>query len=146
MHSLFMNTSHLKYFYDVYRLESVVEAAKTNHVAPSTISQALRSLENELGFELTSKQRGQLILSKKAEALALKIPKLLDQVEEIRSFRMTKTSELEGQLRIATHQSLLASHLWQPIRTFKKNHPKVELSLITGLGPYLSNLLIYLML
>lgn len=136
-----MNTNHLKYFYDVYRLESVVDAAKASNVAASTVSQALRSLENELGFQLTSKQRGQLTLSKKAQEIALKIPAVLEQIEEIRSFKTSKISELQGTLRIATHQSLVASHLWLPIRIFKKKYPKVELSLMTGIGSHLSSLL-----
>ncbi len=52
-----MQFSHLKYFVETVKCRSINKAALILHVDPSTLSVALRSLENELGYQLLIRSR-----------------------------------------------------------------------------------------
>lgn len=136
-----MNTHHVKYFFDAFRVGSVLQSAKLNNVAPSTVSQAIGILERELGYNLTTKNRGTLEFTPEGLNFAQVAPNILEQIESLKIVSSKESNELKGSLRIATHQSFLNSYLWQSLRGFKKIHPDVEIDITTGVGSLIGQLL-----
>ena len=136
-----MNTYHIQYFYDGHRLGSVFKAAALNNVAPSTVSQGIKTLENELGFSLTLKKKGVLQLTKEGVSFASRCEELLKILNQIRKSDLNQTPELNGSLRLATHQSFLNAYLWSRLRAFKKKYPLVDVQITTGIGAQISELL-----
>lgn len=136
-----MNTHHIQYFYDAYRLRSVVASAEVNFVAPSTVSQAISILEDELGFALTIKKKGSLEFTEEGARFsqeALELLSILNRAKEINS----KESEIHfGILRVGTHQSFLNATLWKVLRQYKKEFPKVTVQISTGLGSNISEMI-----
>lgn len=136
-----MNTHHVKYFFDAFRFGSVLQSATLNNVAPSTVSQAISILEREIGYSLTTKQRGTLELTPEGLNFAKFAPAFLEQFESIKNISLEQTLQIKGTIRIATHQSFLNSYLWKYLRGFRKLHPEVEIDITTGVGSLIGQLL-----
>lgn len=51
-----MNWQHLVYFRKIVEKKNFSKAADSLYIAPSTLSKAIRSLEEEIGFPLFEKQ------------------------------------------------------------------------------------------
>lgn len=136
-----MNTHHLQYFYDAYRLQSVAASAQVNHVVPSTVSQAISILENELGYDLTIKKRGSLEFTQEAIIFSKEAMDILILVNRSKDKNQNPSESFESTLRIGTHQSYLNTTLWKVIREFKKLYPKVTVQLSTGLGSRISDMI-----
>ena len=58
-----LNYHHLFYFWTVARDGSIIKASETLCIAPSTISEQIRSLEESLGVKLFEKQGRSLVLT-----------------------------------------------------------------------------------
>jgi DNA-binding transcriptional LysR family regulator len=136
-----MNTHHLQYFHDAYRLRSVAASAQINHVAASTVSQAISILESELGFNLTVKKRGSLEFTQEAILFSKEALEILTLVSRSKIINQSKQENFEGIIRLATHQSYLNTSLWKVLREYKKLYPKVKVQLSTGLGSRLSEMI-----
>jgi DNA-binding transcriptional LysR family regulator len=87
-----INPYHLRYFVDAAKTGSLSEAAKKNRVSQSAVSQAIRSLERSLGFQLTTHQQRVLNLTDEGKAVLdqsegvfRSIDQLTDALQDIRS-------------------------------------------------------------
>lgn len=136
-----MNTQHIRYFIDACRLGSAFQAANINNVAPSTISQGIKTLEQELGYKLTKKRRGTLEVTKEGIAFANQAEQILKIIDDLKSRGSSKDVKYSGTIKMATHQSFLNSYLWKRLRKFKKKYPKVDVQITTGIGSQISELL-----
>jgi len=136
-----MNTQHLQYFVDACRLGSAFQSAALNNVARSTVSQGIKTLEDELGYKLTKKQRGTLEITKEGIVFANQAAQILKMVEELKHKTLSKDAQTVGIIKMATHQSFLNSYLWKRLRKFKKKFPKVDVQITTGIGAQISELL-----
>lgn len=136
-----MNTQHIQYFVDAYRLGSAFQAAVINNVAPSTVSQGIKTLEDELGYKLTKKRRGTLEITKDGIIFAGQAMQILKMVHDLKRKNAPKESQVMGTIKMATHQSFLNSYLWKRLRKFKKKFPKVDVHITTGIGAQISELL-----
>lgn len=136
-----MNTHHIQYFYDAFRLRSVVAAAEVNFVAASTVSQAISILEGELGFALTIKKKGSLEFTQEGILFSEEALELLSVLNRAKEINSTHPETHVGILRVGTHQSFLNATLWKVLRQYKKEFPKVTVQLSTGLGSNISEMI-----
>jgi DNA-binding transcriptional LysR family regulator len=126
-----MNSSHLKYFYDCCRLKSVAKAATENNVANSTISQAMRALENELGYALTMRTKGQLEITAEGYMLASYLKNIIPQLDALKRLKNNGEDRIAGKIRLGTHQSILSHYLWKTVWDFEKKFPDIALTITT---------------
>lgn len=80
-----INPYHLRYFVDAAKTGSLSEAAKKNRVSQSAVSQAIRSLERSIGFQLTTHQKKVLNLTDEGKAVLTQsegVFRSLDQLTE----------------------------------------------------------------
>lgn len=78
-----MELQKLKYFQTVARLEHMTRAAEILHIAQPSLTQAIHSLEDELGVPLFRKNGRRIFLTEYGECLLKKLDVLLPEFESI---------------------------------------------------------------
>ena len=81
--SVVMELQKLKYFQMIAKLEHVTKAAEILHIAQPSLTQAMHSLEDELGVPLFKKQGRRIVLTEYGEYLQKKLDTLLPEIENI---------------------------------------------------------------
>ena len=80
-----METSTLKYFLHVAKLENIHQASKIAHVSPSTLSKALAKLEDELGVKLFERNGRNIRLTQEGRFLQERATQIVDIEEATRA-------------------------------------------------------------
>lgn len=125
-----MNLEQLEYIVEIAKAGSLTGAAKNTHVTLPAISQAVSSLEAELGISLFSRSRGQGAVPT-AEGLSIigKASEILHQIQEIKEEAQSYTNSLSGELRIGTIPGPM--HLIvEVVAEFKQEFPLVKVILV----------------
>jgi DNA-binding transcriptional LysR family regulator len=121
-----MDERRLRYFLAVVDEGSVTRAARRLHVAQPSLSQAIRSLESELGPELFHRVGRGLQRSAAGEALIGPARQVLRAVDEARD-AVTGVVELKtGTLEIAALPTLAVDPIATLIGRFREQHPGVQ--------------------
>ena len=123
-----MNIDRLNYLYEVSKTNSISIAAENLHVTQSTISQAITSVENELGVTLFIRSRRGTFLTFEGKKLMVTVKELLNKAQELMDQALQFHDELSGNIRIAAIPGLMKI-LLRVFARFKKEHPNVELSI-----------------
>ena len=121
-----MDERRLSYFLAVVDEGSVTSAARRLHVAQPSLSQAVRSLESELGAELFHRVGRGLRLSAAGEALVGPAREVLRAIDEARD-AITGMVELKtGRLEIAALATLAVDPMADLIGRFRELYPGIE--------------------
>jgi LysR family transcriptional regulator, carnitine catabolism transcriptional activator len=121
-----MDERRLSYFLAVVDEGSVTSAARRLHVAQPSLSQAVRSLESELGAELFHRVGRGLRLSAAGEALVGPAREVLRAIDEARD-AITGIVELKtGRLEIAALATLAVDPMADLIGRFRELYPGIE--------------------
>ena len=121
-----MNTWHLKYFIEAARNQSVQSAAQKYFVTPSAISQAIRTLETELGTPLLVHQKRMFSLTPAGTLFLEKAALLIGEIEQLPDYLKSTEKDPQGLIRIAAPRSLFTDDLAQRIVNVQKIHPKLK--------------------
>ena len=78
-----MSIEKLEYFYIIAKYSSLSKASQELYVVVSSLSSALKSLENELGYDLFLRQGKKLILSEKGEKILPVVKRIIDEAKKI---------------------------------------------------------------
>ncbi len=120
-----MDERRLRYFLAVVEDGGVTRAASRLHVAQPSLSQALRTLERELGAELFLRVSRGLRLTAAGEALVGPARQALRMMDAARA-AVGEVSELvAGTLQIAALATLAVDPLSALIGRFRREHPGV---------------------
>ena len=127
-----MELTMLKYFVEVAKTGSQNHAAKKLHISQSAISRQLKLLESETGQQLFFRTSTGLSLTAAGK-------KLLESAEEIiRLSELAITSmaeikpEIDEPLYIGFMDIAFSAEATRIIERFKRIHPKVQLSIFSG--------------
>lgn len=101
-----LNLYHLKYFYDASMSESLLSAAQINHVSSQAISQAIQSLERNLGLKLLIHQKNRFRLTPQGEKLRNEAMKLLNAAGTLRSELERESGKVVGNIEVASTGSV----------------------------------------
>ncbi|MFB7139550.1 LysR family transcriptional regulator [Gottfriedia sp. NPDC056225] len=123
-----MNIERLNYIYEVSKTGSISIAARNQHVTQSTISQAITSIEKELGVTLFTRSKHGTILTFEGKKLMIQVKELLEKADELRKNAHHFHEELSGVLRIAAIPGFMTIIL-RVFANFRKEHPKVQLNI-----------------
>ncbi len=127
-----MNHYHAKYFVDAVANMSVAESARINNVTHPAISQALRTLENELKVKLTSRKKRRFELTPEGEIFYQRAVDWLEQFESIKTELSFGGKEVSGELLLGASQSLTAEFVGPIIFEMKKRHPRLQIRATFG--------------
>ncbi|GAA4615445.1 LysR substrate-binding domain-containing protein [Saccharopolyspora hordei] len=120
----------VEYFLAVIDHGSVTKAAQALYIAQPSLSQAIRSLERQLGVQLFHRTGRQLVLTPDGEAFVGPARRILRDVERARSAAQDVRELGSGQLDIAALPTLAAHPLPELAGEFHRRHPGVVLNII----------------
>ncbi|OQW50837.1 MAG: hypothetical protein A4S09_10950 [Proteobacteria bacterium SG_bin7] len=119
-----LNLSYLKYFVDSINNKSLTRAALENHVSRPAISQAIRRLEEQLGYNLLNHKKKHISLTKEGQDFFLKSQEAIQLLT--RSFE--GSSDINGNFSLAC-SATLAEYIVLPFLNKLKirNQPKIDI-------------------
>lgn len=113
--------------------ESLLSAAQINHVSSQAISQAIQSLERNLGLKLLIHQKNRFRLTPQGEKLRNEAMKLLKVADSLRSELERETGKVVGNIEVASTGSVFHYLLNPLLGEFIKANNDVALK--TQLAP-----------
>ena len=78
-----MDIQKLKYFYTTAQLEHVTRSAEILHISQPSLTQAIHSLEDELGIPLFQRQGRKVILTEFGKHLKQRLDVLLPEFDHL---------------------------------------------------------------
>jgi len=123
-----MQIEKLEYIVEVAKTGSISSAAQNLHVTISAVSQAIASLEFELGVTLFTRSRMGAVPTPEGTVMIQKTLELLGKYQELKETALGYTNTLTGELRLASIPGPM-SLLVDTVIGFKKDHPQIELDI-----------------
>lgn len=123
-----MHIERLEYIVEVAKTGSLSLAAQNLHITPSAISQAITSIEKDLGVKIFIRARQGTRLTFEGKQIVKIANEMLIKYAEIKRIATLYRNELSGQLKISTIAGLMPILLTN-VSSFKKNNPEVEIIL-----------------
>ena len=117
----------LKTFRVVATLRSFNRAALALNYAQSTVSEQIKSLENDLGAPLFDRSGRQITLTPSGELLLQYAQKMIDIEEEARS-EIAKPKEAQGSLSIRVPETVSVHYLPRILEAFCSRYPRIGLN------------------
>lgn len=124
-----MQIQHIIYFLETAKCKKINAAAQNLFISPSTLSSAIASLENELGFTLFYRSKTGLTLTAKGR-------KIIDQAEQIISFinywktlANDATSSANGVVQIFTPSLIHSVIVNEVVCECRNQYPNITLSI-----------------
>ena len=128
-----MLNHNLKLFLAVTRSGGVTEAANSLYISQPAVSQAIKNLERVLNVKLFHRNKKQgLILTdvgEKARLIALEMEHLEEQLYQT---AYLENNFIGGNLRIGSLPILTSTLLPEPLHSYKKRYPHVNVTLLEG--------------
>lgn len=107
-------------------------AAEALHVTPSAISHSISQFENELGFPLFVRRRTGVELTTDGEAIYPLVQSILNMEGRLQQVAANIQGLNAGSIRIGAFSSVCINWLPDIIRTFRQEHPQIDISIEQG--------------
>ncbi|ATL32447.1 putative lysR-family transcriptional regulator [Streptomyces formicae] len=127
-----MQFQQLHYFVAVAETRHFTRAAEEVHVSQPSLSQQIRSLENELGAELFSRARGNITLTDAGETLLPLARRILADADTARIEVQELAQLRRGRIRLGATPSVCTGLLPDVLRAFHDRHPGIQLLIEEG--------------
>lgn len=124
-----MELRQLKTFRAVAERRSFTRAAEELHLAQSSVSAQIRSLEEDLGVRLFDRIGRRVVLTAAGEKLLLYARRIENMSEEMRS-ELAEVEQLSGALTIRMPETIATEYMPEVVARFNADHPKAELVFI----------------
>ncbi|AZL59098.1 LysR family transcriptional regulator [Tabrizicola piscis] len=132
----------LQFFVAAAEAGSVTGAARALSISQSSVTEAIRSLEDDLGVTLFDRQARGLLITHKGSAFLRHASKILADVASARSAFQTEAEAATGHLSLGV-TSLVAGYVLSDILArYRRAFPQITLNVIEDNGEYLQHLLI----
>ncbi len=126
-----MDTRSLQIFKAVAAAGTVSKAAESLNYVQSNVTGRIRRLEDEVGAQLFYRSRRGMTLTPAGEVLLGYADQALHVIDAARR-AVTEMAGTESPLRLGSMESTLAVRLPAVLGEFRRRHPKVRLSLMSG--------------
>ena len=127
-----LNLSRLTAFREVIATGSFSQAADALSYSQSAVSQAIATLEGEVGLPLIERSRGGARPTAAGAALAGHVNGILARIESAEEEMAAIAAGHGGRLRTASFPTAGATLMPQAISAFRASHPGVEITLSEG--------------
>lgn len=118
-----MKLEQLKYFREICRTKSFVQAAKRLYLTQNTLTYQIQQLENELGFKLFERDSRHVEMTPQAAVLITTVDRVIDQWEEgLQQVRRT-LGVSPFSLRVGMLEMMDPERIGRVLDTFRTKHP-----------------------
>lgn len=128
-----MTLLQMRYFLTVCRLQNITHAAAELHIAQSTLSQAIQTIENETGLNLFIRKGRSILISQDGHRLEQKVTALLREVD-IFEDDVREMARQHGKVKIAIPQQMASFLIPRLLRDFCPQHPEIRLDILEPTG------------
>ncbi|MBB3541783.1 MULTISPECIES: LysR family transcriptional regulator [Rhizobium] len=132
----------IQYFVAVAEQGSVTRAAQNLSISQSSVTEALKELETDLGVELFERHPRGLTITHNGHQFLRHATKILASVSDARTSFSGKQNELSGTLNIGVTSLVAGYVLSDLLARYRRACPGVEVSAIEDNGGYLEHLLV----
>jgi DNA-binding transcriptional LysR family regulator len=132
----------LQYFVAVAEQGSVTRAAQNLSISQSSVTEALKELESDLGVELFDRHPRGLSITHNGHQFLRHATKILSTVSDARTSFSGKQSSVGGRLNIGVTSLVAGYVLSDLLARYRRACPDVEVSAIEDNGGYLEHLLV----
>lgn len=126
-----MRLRQIEIFYHVYRAGSISGAARELHVSQPSVSKVLRYAEDQLGFDLFTRQKGRLYPTLEAHELYDEIKDIYRRISSFNRIASNIRNRKGDHVRIGVLPSLSLSVAPDAISRLRKTHPDLSFELTT---------------
>lgn len=132
----------LQFFVAAAEAGSVTGAARALSISQSSVTEAIRALEDDLGVSLFDRQARGLLITHRGSAFLRHARQILADVAVARTAFRDEAESAPGRLSLGV-TSLVAGYVLSDILSrYRRAHPRVELNVTEDNGEYLQHLLI----
>ncbi len=124
-----MELRHLRYFVTLAEELHFGRAAERLHIAQPPLSQQIRQLETELGFQLFQRTKRNVQLTQAGQVFLSEVQQILNQLEQAIEVGRQTSRGFRGQLVVGFVSSAAYNILPTILRTFRTLIPNVDLEL-----------------
>jgi DNA-binding transcriptional LysR family regulator len=132
----------LQFFVAAAEAGSVSGAARALSISQSSVTEAIRSLEDDLGVILFDRQARGLMITHKGSAFLRHARKILSDVSAARTAFQQEAEAATGRLSLGVTSLVAGYVLSDVLARYRRAFPQIELNVIEDNGDYLQHLLI----
>jgi DNA-binding transcriptional LysR family regulator len=132
----------LQFFVAAAEAGSVSGAARALSISQSSVTEAIRGLEDDLGVNLFDRQARGIVLTHKGSAFLRHARKILADVATARTAFQDEAEATTGKLSLGVTSLVAGYVLSDVLARYRRAHPQVTLNVIEDNGDYLQHLLI----
>jgi DNA-binding transcriptional LysR family regulator len=123
------NLRQLEVFRLLMRTRNLTETARLLRISQPAISQSLRNLERQFGFELFGRAGGRIVPTTEAVAMLPEVERLFVQITALGARTEELRDERAGSLSIATIPTLTHTVLPKAIQALRRERPRLRVSI-----------------
>ena len=127
-----MLLDRIELFVKVAKHQSVAKTARGMHVSPSSVSQRLRSLENDFGVKLYKRTNHGIELTDAGRTVLSTASQVLHQLGTLRNTLNSNAAKDVQTLTVGSTYNRSARCLPSAIAAFQKSHPEVNVIFLTS--------------
>ena len=127
-----MNLRQLHYFYDAAQSKNLAKTAEKYSVPASTVSTAIKRLEDELGVQLFDRTSNRIILNQKGKILSRELKTAFDIIDDAVN-RITANKVEQSQIKILIHAR--SKWITDLITEYKTDNPHVNFIISNTYAP-----------
>ena len=128
-----MNIQQMQYYAEVCRQENVTKAAATLHMSQSTLSLAMKNIEEDTGLNLFRHVGRNIQLTEDGQALFHEVEKMLKQVKRFDA-SVKEIAKRHNRLQLAVPSQIATVILPLLLGEFRQLHPEIQLEITEPAG------------
>lgn len=137
-----LSLRQIRYFIAIAETGSVSAAAQAVHISQSTLTTAIKQLEESLGAVLFSRHAKGMELTHQGHQFLRQAHLILASVDNARRSLQQSTDDVEGELNIGVTSLVAGYYLADLLARFQKIYHKVKLRVIEDDRDYIEHLLV----
>ena len=127
-----MLLKQMQYFVSIVEENSFTEAAEKNFISQSAISQAMNSLEDDLGVKLIERKNRSFQVTTAGDYFYRKCKTILSEIDSVKAEAVRLGSDKEMELRVGYINLYAGPELSDAIAEFSGLYPEVSITVHSG--------------
>ena len=120
-------------FCEVVKYKNISKTAENMHISQSAITQSIQKLENMLGGKVFYRNKNGVELTEEGDSLYEYIKDSIETMTNAENLFSKYINLEKGKIRIGGGNSLISSLIFEPLLTFIKKYPNINISISSGI-------------